>query len=418
MKKNLYWLIILTAISLSLKPSSATFFKPVSYLPEVQPTDPNYASFEFEYSHGKAEESFNIFEKAAPLLGWHGSEELLNRLAYPELYDYNDSSSVGKAHIVADYAGINEFAFHLSKNFKHGLFVSSSIFMRDIALYNIGFSVVRNEETDERYPTFVNVPPEEMAENPALYDWCTVFPFLSGAQGNNANVKKYNLANCFFRVGYTKKLEPLAVLESTEFTIQAGIMTPELYDNYKSETIHFYFGDRTSFGFCFDGALLVSYSDWINIGAAGSILTSLETLSTETPMSVTATNNAFFENNVAPAIIKRGIFTYFNVHYEMHNIVHGLNMMLGFSYSKQRPNTFIPLDKVKYPVNEINKNNLNNKGWSSGAVHLQVVYDPNVEGKEDKPVVSLAYTRPVKGNRIFISRIIAGSCSLGFRYKF
>lgn len=418
MKKNLYWFIIFTCISLQIKPSSATFFKPVSYLPEVQPDDPDYASFTLEYSHGQAHESFNIYEKKAPLLSWHGTENLLNRLAYPEQYAYDDPSSVGKAHVICDHAGINELAFHASKNLSNGIFFAASIFVRDVTIYNIGFSVIKNEETDERYPTFINIPPDEMRVDPDLYNWCKAFPFLSGPQGNNANVRKYNLSNSFFKVGFTKKIQPLEILDYAHFTVQAGVMTPELFENYQSDSIHFYLGDRGCIGFCFETALLISYNKWTNIGFASSIITYLDNFTSEAPMSMTATNSGFFENNLAPADIQRQPFSYFNVHYEAHDIFDHLTIMLGFSYSKQRKTIVSPYDQIKYPKNIINKNSSSNQGWKAGSIHFELLYDFNTENKQDKPILSLSYTRPLTGRGVFISRIIAGSCNLSFRYKF
>jgi hypothetical protein len=416
MTRKIYLLLFFVFMPIVTLSMNTTFFKPTSALPKVQPTDPHYVHFNFEYSHGRADQSFDENSGKAPLLAWDGTEELLNRFVYSER-NYDDPTTVGAAYLDADYATINEFALHMSKNFKNGMFIASSFFMRDVTVHNIGLTVIKDSETGETYPKFIHFPPDEMKDNADLYSWCTIFPFVSGSQGNNDNIRKFNLSNAFFKVGYTKKIDKLHALDFFHFTILGGLMTPELNDNYTSDIIHLSLGDKSNFGLFAEGSLLVSKNKFLNFGATGSFIMFLKQIS-EVPLSVSDTNNIFLESNVGLTEVSRTPFTYFNVYYQAERLLNHLSILLGFSYSKQGELVYKPLDEQKYPAAPINKYSINREGWESGSIHFELEYDFNNQEKTNKPILSFSYTRPLVGTKTFISKIIAGSCSLNFSYKF
>lgn len=418
MIRKIYLIIFFMLTPIVSMSMNTALIKPANTLPKVQSVEPNYAEFNIEYTHGRADTSFTEHSKSVPLLAWNGTEKLLNRIVYPEDYAYNDTTSVGTAYLDADHATINELALHASKNFKNGLFVAGSLLVTDVKIYDVGLTVIKDTTTGETYPKFIHYPPDEMeTDDINLYNWCKEFPFVLGSQGSNKNIRQYNLSNGFLKVGYSKKIEELHALESFHFTLAGGIMTPELYDNYLNEGVHLPLGEKSNIGLFAEGNILISKNKYLNFGVTGSFMAFINQV-TDIPLTTTETNNTFFENNVELTKVARKPFTHFNIYYQAERIFDHLSILLGYSYTQQRELVYTSLDEEKYPTALINKYSVNKEGWESGSIHLEIEYDLNSEENPNKPILSFSYSRPIAGSKIFISKMLAGSCSFNFSYKF
>lgn len=397
---------------LILIPSTAlgmwtTFQSPTPCFPQPRYARNNLTSWELIFYSNKASESYNSCGQIVPLLNFAKSQDLFKNFVDSSL-PYNDQQTFGKAYLPATYACSN-YGFKLIQNIGSNFFLHCATKLSNENLKNITIQPI--------HANGIPLTPQEINADPALKIYLTKLNKIIGIDDACSTISNTFIGQSFLTLGYTKSLQDFTSIDFIDFSIQAGILIPEINLDQQNKILSvFQYNKTINFGIPILASCAVGMYDWLNIGVSGMIMPFINN-DQIIPLNTTPTHNLLLVSHHGLCSVHQEPLIYFNTYLEAERLIPGLTLLAGLSYAKQHKTCFQSQDQNTFPNNLINAYPTK-LPWEILDTTFSCELDLATDDAKMLPRIKFVYVMPLWGKSIFKTSTISGQIGLEIVYDF
>ncbi len=285
---------------------------------------------------------------------------------------------------------------YLAQNISHGFFFDLVIPFKRLEIKDVAF-------------TDLSTGPD--AES---VEWLSVRNNLTGILGQYnltaAGYKKTGVGDLLIGAGWSYSKTDSDVIDFFDTTLKFCISVPtaDKKDEDNAFAIPLGYDGHVAFPIYFDFAL--GFFDWLTVGAhldgvffaSKSKVMRLNTNPNQTGMFKLLTGEA--KRSMGPQVDV-------SAYIKADHILHGLSILGGYNFTYKAHDTLTPVDLVAFNSEIVNVDPML-KAFYSNSILAGIEYDFADENKKFNPHVSLFYTRPLGGKRVYATNTFGGLLGL------
>jgi hypothetical protein len=413
---NVLFVALLAPVMLHGFVFTPSTFYAINPFSEPRYTRNGLTTLDVQLAGGYTSHAYNGSKDSVDLLRIYGDHDIaelgIGAISNPASSDYNalladlyasgfDESGTG----TLAYAGkFDQFQgnIYLAQNIAHGFFLDLVIPFKRLQIKNVSF-------------TDLSTGPD--AES---LTWLSVRNNLTGILGqydlDASGYKKTGVGDILLSAGWSYSKTDSDVLDFFDTTLKFSISVPtaDKKDEDNAFAVPLGYDGHVAFPINFDASL--GFFDWLTVGAHvdGVFFASKSKVMR---LNTNPNQTGFFKLLKGEAKRSMGPQVDVSAYVKADHIFHGLSLLTGYNFIYKGHDTLTPVDLTLFNSAIVNVDPTLKAFYSHG-IMAGLEYDFADEGKKFNPHVSVFYTRPVAGKRVFKTNNFGGTLGLHVAWDF